>query len=178
MLFMETNQPAAHVTCAVCLNTHKEVAGKIARHGFHILTQGLGHGHLNAQHTAPCPGRRFPILEVSTEGTEWQLKNIRTVLASAVARREELKGRPALTYAVPARGNYNLPKRQWKFEYIQVQPGDAPVYSGPTRNPGYDHLYQAAVRENEAAVRELTETRSHYERVIAEWTPKEVTRVG
>jgi hypothetical protein len=178
MLFMETNQPTVYVTCAVCLNMHKEVAGTIARHGFHIITQGMGHGHLNARHTSSCAGRRFPIFEVSTEGTEWQLTNIRAALATAEARLEELKGHPALVHQVLPRGSYNLPKRQWKYIPITVEPGTQPGYIDGYSHPGYDYLHRHEVRKTEELVRELTEVRNHYEQVIKEWTPREVSRAG
>lgn len=163
---------ATRATCAVCLRGYLMLVGKkIARHGFRIVTKGLGHGHLGSWHTGPCQGPRFPDLGEATDGTVWALAQIRSSIKGVTATMLTHESRPVLWWEHVLYGT--LPR---KTERLEVSPGAAADYH--IGRPSYDDLWKSRKRELEAFLRALLSDETRYAKVIETWTPEQYARVA
>lgn len=162
--------PEFNVICSVCFNVHAQGAlARPIRHGFSIVTRGLGHGHLGAWHTGPCFGASYPHLGTSAKGTQEALKRVRKQIEDLKARQTWLGTDPLLTWIwEPSRFELHQGKTR---QVIEVEPGTGADYSNG--RPSYDSLHKQAT---EAAARELAEAQkaeAEYKRVIETWTPEQ-----
>lgn len=156
---------ATRATCAVCLGSFLVVGRKLARHGFHIVTQGLGQGHVGAWHTGPCAGPRFPIFEVSSKGTEWALVQMKQALTLNQGTLAHLQGRPTISWEEPQPRKDVWTKRT--FKTVSVEPGTPADYK--IGRPSYDDLLASRVREVEGRIKSLEMSIEQYTKVIADW---------
>lgn len=148
------------VTCSVCLVLFVEVRSRPARHGFSIWTQGFGHGHQGAQHSAPCFGWRYAPLEDSCEGTKEALRQVRDRLTQLATALEEHELRPTLLYN-RARGSWKKP------DMVKLAPGAERDYTAGT--PSYQDQWDRVKKSLEGQRDEFRSWEKRYVKVIAEW---------
>lgn len=165
---------ATQATCAVCLGEFLMVGKKLARHGFNVVTQGLGHGHVGAWHTGPCSGPRFPIFEVSPKGTEWALERMKQSLATEQQALIVFQGRPRLHWQEPQPRKDAWTKRE--FRLVDVEPGAPADYR--IGRQSYDDMLASRIRETEGRIQSLEMSIKHYTQVIADWKPGQTKEVA
>jgi len=168
-------------TCSVCFREHKLLASgrRPVRHGFSIVTNGLGHGHIGAWHTSSCPGGRFPHFGISTEGTEWALARTRETLEERLAWQEKLNSddKPGLRWA-PSKL-----QARYGAKSVVVRPGSTavkvtfPKGGGQYTIPDYDKLFARAAVEVEQQIKLCQSHIAHYENAIKSWKPAEAVVV-
>lgn len=153
-------------SCSVCFRNHKLTAkGKPTRHGFRVVTQGMGSGHWGAWHTDSCPGGGFPHFGASTEGTEWALARCNEALEQAHDHRVKLDSRPPLPWtpnkydarhgAGPITVLDGCPERKLGVRWIQ--------------HSSYDELYKSAVGQADREIASLERQIAAYVEALAEW---------
>jgi len=157
-------------TCAVCLNAHilKGQRPKLARHGFSVVTQGYGRGHLGAWHTGPCAGSGFPHLGIALDGTRWALAQVTAQLASTCEALAAHTGQfPPVLHWTPT--VYEGFGKRRPGTPQDVKPGELADYK--TGRPSYATLWASRKAEMEGRVRMLESSIATYQDVIDGWSP-------
>lgn len=153
-------------TCAVCFGEFVTTkAGRPVRHGFSIVTQGRGYGHLGAWHTGPCMGADYPHYGLSSSGTEAALVMARNQLVNVRGSIEGLEDYPPLGWT------YTPPK--WEMRK-GATPRAITVSHGTPRDPelgapSYDELHRTMTSQLESENTSLIDSIAFYEKKIATW---------
>lgn len=164
-------------TCSVCLRMMQLRNDRPIRHGFSAV--GVRHGQSGGYHTGPCQGTQFPHLGISTEGTEWALRDVRERLARTEERLRELAGHPDLVWYPRERGSYNkvrggLPDLA---NPVTLRYGEPEGFATDGR-PTYASEHRRRVTEQENIKDSLDRALREYERVLASWSPEKYPVTG
>jgi len=152
-------------TCSVCLRTMQLHGDRPIRHGFSAI--GVQHGQHGGYHTGPCAGTRFPHLGISVEGTQWALDRARRSLDSVRGELATLATNPDLVW-YPTK--YNVRGRPLDLSKpVTLKHGEEAPYG--IGAPSYASEHRQRKAKLDAHERELEQTITEYERVLATWSP-------
>lgn len=160
--------------CSVCFGPFVLHKDKPKRHGFNVITNGRGQGHLGAWHTGPCMGWDYEHFGLSCEGTRAAEAAARRALGAARQELKRLKGKPDLQWRRPPTRAERRTGMQMD-EAVTVCKGDKDDYK--TGRPSYDSLWTDHVAKVQARIEAIGRAIKTYVEAIRTWKPAEPVAV-